>query len=365
MKILFCITGLGYGGAEKNLRMVANHMRSLGHEIIICTVKNEPPAQQLDEGIRIVPMPQYGKKGLKRFQQLSFLKKLMAKERPDVSVSFLAFPNFFSIVAGKLTGTPTIVSERSDPYQVSGAVMKFMYSMYKSASGAVFQTENARDYFAPAVRKKSRVIANPVEIKDETLFTDYENAEKSIAYSARFDLQQKRQDVMLEAFKTVVEKHPEYVLKFFGDGPDEEKMKAYAEELGIADNVKFCGRSSNVLSDISVSELFVLSSDYEGIPNALLEAMSIGLPCVSTDCSPGGARMLIESGENGIIVPTRDPAALSDALCKMIENRDMAISCGKKAIEVRERFSKPRILSMWEEYITETALAAKKKGESK
>jgi glycosyltransferase involved in cell wall biosynthesis len=160
---------------------------------------------------------------------------------------------------------------------------------------------------------------------------------------------------MLEAFKQVVEKHPEYTLKFFGDGPDEEKMKSYAEELGISQNVCFCGRSDNILEDISHSEIFVLSSDYEGIPNSLLEAMSLGLPCVSTDCSPGGARMLIKDGENGLLVPRGDEDALASAILRMIEDRDFAVSCGKRAAEVRERFALPVILSAWEKYIESCA----------
>jgi len=257
MKILFCISCLSYGGAEKNLRIVANHMAQKGNEVVICTLGNEPPAQQLVDSIRLVQMPEFNKKGVKRLQQLSFLRKLMKTEKPDVAVSFLMFPNFLTIIAGKTCGVPVIVSERGDPYQTSSRLMKWMYSQYRRASGAVFQTEMAKQYFHKSLQEKSTVIANPVVLKDDSIYTDYEKSEKSIAYSARFELVQKRQDIMLDAFKLVLEKHPEYKLKFFGDGPDEDRMKNYARELGISDNVLFMGRSNNVLADISVSELFV------------------------------------------------------------------------------------------------------------
>ena len=351
MKILFCISCLSYGGAEKNLRIVANHMAEKGHEVLVCSFGNQPCVQPLRDDIKIIYMPEYKSKGVKRAQQASFLRKLMKREKVDVTVSFLCFPNFISLIAGKLAHVPVIVSERGDPYQFTSKVMKAMYASYRYANGAVFQTEMAKEYFHPVLQAKSAVIANPVELKDETLFADLENAERSIAYSARFELVQKRQDVMLDAFKLVLEKHPDYLLKFFGDGPDEDKMKKYAEELGISANVIFCGRSSNVLGDISKSSMFVLSSDYEGIPNALLEAMSLGLPCVSTDCSPGGARMLIEDGVNGLIVPRSDAPALAAAICRMIEEEGLAESCGKNAIAVRERFAMSVILSKWEEYI--------------
>ena len=351
MKILFCISCLSYGGAEKNLRIVANHMAEKGHEVLVCSFGSQPCVQPLRDDIKVIYMPEYRAKGVKRAQQISFLRKLIKTEKVDGIVSFLCFPNFISIIAGKLAGVPVIVSERGDPYQFNSTVMKAMYATYRYAAGAVFQTEMAKEYFHPSLQARSAVIANPVELKDETLFADLGSAEKSIAYSARFELVQKRQDIMLEAFKTVLEKHPDYVLRFYGDGPDEEKMKKYAEELGISENVIFCGRSNNVLSDISKSSMFVLSSDYEGIPNSLLEAMSLGLPCVSTDCSPGGARMLIEDGVNGLIVPRADAPALAAAICRMIEEEGLAETCGKNATAVRERFAMSVILSGWEEYI--------------
>lgn len=351
MKILFCISCLSYGGAEKNLRIVANHMADKGHEVIVCSFGSQPCVQPLRDGIRVIYMPNYTAKGIKRAQQVSFLRKLMKRERVNLTVSFLCFPNFISIIAGKLAGVPVIVSERGDPYKFNSTVMRAMYSTYRYAAGAVFQTEMAKEYFHPALQKRSAVIANPVELKDETLFAELDRAERSIAYSARFEVVQKRQDIMLDAFKTVVERHPDYKLKFFGDGPDEDKMKKYAAELGISDSVIFCGRSNSVLEDISHSSMFVLSSDYEGIPNSLLEAMSIGLPCVATDCSPGGARMLIEDGVNGLIVPRSDASALASAICRMIEDGELAASCAKNALKVRERFAMSVILAKWEEYI--------------
>lgn len=355
MKIVFVTTSLGYGGAAKILSTVANHMAGEGHEVVVCNFNFAPTGQTLAEGVRVIDMPTYTKKGIKRLQQLNFVRKVMKQEKPDVSVSFLQFPNFYNIIAGKLTGTPTIVSERGDPYQVTAKIEKTMHKFYPRAAGAVFQTEMARDYFPESLRKKSVVIANPVVLKDDTIFADYDNAEKTIAYSARFEVVQKRQDLMLDAFRLVLEKHPEYVLKFLGDGPDEPRMKEYAKALGIEESVRFCGMSKQVLKDISSSELFVLSSDYEGIPNALLEAMSIGLPCVSTDCSPGGARMLINDGENGLLVPRGEAEALAAAICRMIEDRNFAIRCGKEATKVRERFSVDSILSAWETYIEKVA----------
>lgn len=355
MKIMFCVSCLSYGGAEKNLCIVANDMVARGHDVVICNMNTLPTVQKTDDRVKIIDMPRFTKKFVKRLQQVNYIKEICKTEQPDLVVSFLFMPNFLSVLAGKWAGVPVIISERADPNRHRSLADRIIYYFYQYADGAVFQTHGAKECFPKKLQKKSTVIPNPVIVKDDTLCANYENPEKTIAFCARFELVQKRQDVMLDAFKIVNARHPEYVLKFLGDGPDEEKMKEYARELNLQNNVEFCGVSKQVLKDISTSELFVLSSDFEGIPNSLLEAMSIGLPCISTDCSPGGARMLIEDGKNGLIVPCGDATALAEAICKMIENREAAIRCGKKAADVKARFSKQNILDAWEEFFIKIA----------
>ncbi len=355
MKIVFNVLCLSYGGAEKNLCIVANELVKRGYDITICNLNTIPTVQKTDERIKIIDVPKFNTKFVKRLQQLNYIRKVLKEEKADVCVSFLFIPNFLATLAGKLAHVPVIVSERADPNQHKDKVGRFIYYFYRFAEGAVFQTNGAKECFPLKLQKKSVVIPNPVIIKDETIFADYVSAKKKIAFSGRFEVKQKRQDIMLDAFKIVCTKYPEYILDFYGDGPDEEKIKQYAKELGIENNVRFNGVSKQVLKDISDAELFVLSSDFEGIPNVLLEAMTIGLPCISTDCSPGGARMLINNEENGLIVPCGDSIQLSDAIIRMIENREFAISCGKKAVSVKERFDMNKTIDAWENFIIKTA----------
>lgn len=115
------------------------------------------------------------------------------------------------------------------------------------------------------------------------------------------------------------------------------------------------GVSSYPLNDIKDSGIFLITSDYEGISNALLEAMAIGLPCVSTDSEPGGARMLINDKINGRIVERRNPEAIASALCDFVENPDFADSCGNKAKDVLARFDKDLIAAKWEAYLLTVA----------
>ena len=151
-----------------------------------------------------------------------------------------------------------------------------------------------------------------------------------------------------------LETHPDYTLELYGDGPDEERLRILAEDLSISDKVVFCGITNHSLHVLSKAKFFVLSSDFEGIPNALLEAMSIGLPCISTKCRPGGAELLIQDGENGLLINTNDVDALCEAMHTMTDYF-FAEALGKEAKKIKERFSEEVIASMWCNYLDQFA----------
>ena len=156
---------------------------------------------------------------------------------------------------------------------------------------------------------------------------------------------------MLQGFALFVRKHPEYYLKLYGKGEDEDNIKKLAQNLGIEDKVYLMGISNNPMKDICNSEIFIITSDYEGISNALLEAMAIGMPCISTDSPPGGARMLIQNKVNGQLIPVGDYKALEQAMCNYVEDKEFAFLCGQNAKNVIEKFHPTRILNKWEDYL--------------
>ena len=145
----------------------------------------------------------------------------------------------------------------------------------------------------------------------------------------------------------------------YGRGSDEDVIKQWVEEKGIADKVKFMGLTTTPMQDISKDGMFVISSDCEGISNSLLEAMAVGLPCVSTDHIPGGARLLITHGENGLLSPIGDFEKLAENMCKFVEDKELAKKCGENATDVLVRFVPNKIIDMWENYIIK--LVEKKK----
>ena len=162
---------------------------------------------------------------------------------------------------------------------------------------------------------------------------------------------QKRQDIAIEVICKLKKEIPDIVLNFYGSGPDEEKIKRMAEEKGVLSNVVFHGKIMDVCEKLLENDMFLLTSDYEGIPNTLIEAMMVGMPCISTDCSPGGAALLIEENKNGILVPMGDTEAIKDAIIKFSTDADFARQCGENAKNVSERFEPEKIIGQWNSYI--------------
>ena len=177
-----------------------------------------------------------------------------------------------------------------------------------------------------------------------------ERAEK-ICVIGRFDIFQKRNDVMIEAFKIFSKSFPEYKLYFYGRGGDEEKVRALVTRSGVEEKVIFPGFTTNPHKEMANSKMFVLTSDFEGIPNTLMDAMALGLPCVSTDCRPGGAKLLIENGINGFIVPKGDSAAVAEKMNLIAGNPEMADRIGNNAKGIVSKYSKEEIGNLWNEYL--------------
>ena len=145
----------------------------------------------------------------------------------------------------------------------------------------------------------------------------------------------------------LAEELSDYNLVIYGEGSLRKELEAFVESKGLTNRVFLPGAKSGIQNYIKDASLFVLSSDYEGIPNALIEAMAIGLPCVSTDCSPGGARELILNEKDGFITPCGDAVALRMAMSKILTEKKVASQIGKRAQEVRKRTDRQMIADRW------------------
>lgn len=360
-RILFITNSLGFGGAEKMLTFVANSLSERGH---VCSIFNldavggyiNEKKQNINPNV-VVYKAEKPPEGIRRHLfRIRNIYRIAKAFDADVLIAFTGFPNFYANIAGKLLHIPSIMSERGDPARTGegvGIKGKLVLKVINYSAGGVFQTEGAQSFYGKGLQKRGVVIPNPIFIKEELPIIGQNQPEKTVVSVGRLDNFQKRYDVMLDAFKLFSERHPEYTLKLFGRGSDEDLIRGWVKERGLAEKVCFMGLTTKPMQDICKEGMFLITSDFEGISNALLEAMAVGLPCVSTDHTPGGARLLITDHENGLLAPVGDPVALADAMCKFADDPYLAKKCGENAKNVLIRFAPSRIIDMWETYILE------------
>lgn len=356
--LVFISNGMGFGGAEKMIFFIANSLskRNFHCLIVNMNVYNDMDTdykQKLEDGVELLTLPPVPQGKNKHSYRISQIKKVAIRHKADIIIGFTTFPNIYAKIVSTLLHVPSIISERGDPNQNQGNTLKSKISMavVNRSKGGVFQTEGAKDCYGKALQKRGIVIPNPIFIKGEILTVPYDQREKTVVSVGRLDNLQKRYDIMIGSFRLFSAKHPEYILKLYGTGPDEKQIREWVDKAGLSDRVRFMGLTTQPMQDIASDGMFLITSDYEGISNSLLEAMAVGLPCVSTDHTPGGARLLIQDHENGLLAPMQDCEGLARAMCEFAENFKLADECGNEAKKVLIRFSPEKIIDMWEEYI--------------
>lgn len=350
-KIMFVIHALGYGGAGKMIVYLANHLSKVGYNCVIYVEEQVGKHYEVEENVSIVQETEFFKNYYTRhFQQIFQLRKRVKEINPDLIISFQTNQNALSVLATRGKNIPVIVSERGDPYQYNNIVAKLKTMVINMAEGGVFQTSKAMAYYGRKLQDRSCVIYNPCTVPLMPI-PEWNERRNEIAFVARFDIQQKRQDLMVRAFAEVAKQIPEIRLSFYGEGKEQAIIEKLANELGIAERVDFKGLTRNIPNVIRKARIFVMTSDYEGLPNALIEAMAVGLPCISTDCSPGGAAELIENGVNGIITPVGDTVALANAMITILKDNNRADYMSNEAQKIIYKLDSSKIYEQWENYI--------------
>lgn len=350
MVIVFITSTLGYGGAAKMLSFAANILSESQNSIHVIAYSCVTPVPSFNKGIHLHLMGET----LNGCGHITILRALNRKLRdinPDLIISFLTFPNFYSVLLGKYKRIPVVISERGNPFVLEGYKMKVIYKIINFASGAVFQTEGAKSFFSKRLQEKSVVIPNPVVKRNNEVEYNPECDNHEIVFLGRLENKQKRLDLLFEALGEILKKYTDAKLIVYGDGEDEQKLKVMASKYEYYDKIVFMGKTSDPEKAMARSEVFVISSDYEGIPNSLIEAMSIGMPVVATDCDPGGARLLIKDEVNGFIVPKGDSKAIAEKVIRLFSDKEKRIGFSNRAKEITNTYSESRIKKMWEDYI--------------
>ena len=276
--------------------------------------------------------------------------------KPDVVISFMDRPNILTLLATRGSGIPVIVSERTDPAgRHIGRQWEVLRRLtYPWADALVCQGHRPLNYFHSPVRDRGHIIPNPVYISPEQeslrAYLDRDANTRTIVALGSLR-KEKGFDILLEAFALMVKAHPDWSLTIFGEGPERGALEVQSRKLEIAGCVNLPGVTNDPLARLAEGDLFVLSSRVEGFPNALTEAMSVGLPVIATDV--GAVPEIICEGINGLIVPSNDIGALSAAMSRLMRDEVDRCRLGSQAPEVLNRFSLEKVRIMWEDIISQ------------
>ncbi|MBR6125938.1 glycosyltransferase [Candidatus Saccharibacteria bacterium] len=346
MKLLMVMKKLRYSGAYKMFMWVAKALADRGFEVTVFTYMQNL-VTELPPNIKWIQVDLENKGFI---SHLFAVRKVVRNVKPDCVVSFLLDANILNMLACLGTKSRSVVCERNDPFKPKYYAMKIAKPLFRLADGAVYQLPKVAQFYSN-IKAPTAVIPNPVLCDSKIQIKPFAEREKAIVTLGRIDIFQKRHDILVRAFAKFSKMHPDYKLMIYGDGPDEKKINDLIANLNIVDNAILGGVAKNPQEVIKNASFFVMTSDFEGIPNALIEAMSIGLPCISTDCRPGGAALLIDNMKNGILVPPHNVDDLAKQMSYLVEHPTEADAMGTDAKKIVNKFAEDKIAQMWCDYL--------------
>lgn len=353
MRITLFISSLYGGGAERVTCNLANYLVQHGYVVEILTMAETTESYELDSQVSVASLlPIMGRKNklwntLVRFPRLW---RYMRAHQRDVYVVMLPVTTIMLLLFKKLTKAKVVAAERVDPAVYPLWMGQSLKILAKRADAFVFQTEDAKAWYGDSVRNiKTAVIPNA--INPTFIRPLYQGKKrKAIAGAGRLN-DQKNFSLLIRAFAKIATDFPDYNLVIYGEGDKRGELEKQANELGLKERVFLPGNIQNIAEEMEQNSAFVLSSDYEGMPNALMEAMALGIPCISTDCPCGGPRFLIRNGENGVLVPVGDEEKMAESMRRILEDSKLRESIAAKAIEIQEQLAPEKIYGKWEEFL--------------
>jgi len=350
-KIVVITRNMVGDGAERVIAQLSNYFVAQGKVCKIITLNDDEVFYALDKRVAVLPVGEKsGNRVLDKLMRYKAVRRMVLQEQPDLVLSLPEEIGIYVLPALLGTGIPVYVSERNNPWVMPDVKVTRMLRklMYPFAKGIIFQTEMAKSFFPESIQRKGVVLSNPVDAG--RIPEQYRGQREKVVVAAGRLSPQKNVPLLLKAFAGFSRNHPEYILRIFGEGELREELAQLAASLNIADKVEMPGRSTSLLEKMNSAAMFVLSSDYEGMPNVLLEALCMGMPAVSTDCPSGGPKELIEDGVNGLLVPVGDEKALQEAMEKLADE-DYAKQLADNALKIKEKLTSKDVFVSWYRYL--------------
>lgn len=355
-KIVFYTASLAKGGAQRVIVNLAESLVKKGYPVtIVTTMKGEQEYVISDKINRVysdITEEETTSNRIKNFvARFLKLRRIWRQEDAGVIVAFIGKNNFMALLTAFGLRIPVITSVRGEPREeYYSSILRFLSKTLMGLSkGLILQTPDAKAYFPKWIQRKSIILDNPL---NPEFIDEYYTGErkKEIVTVGRLD-SNKNQKLIIDAFCQIADEFPDYNLILYGDGEDREYLTEYAGKTKYAGQIFLPGPIRNVKKRIQQSKIFVLSSNTEGMPNCLLEAMALGIPSISTDCPCGGPRMLMEGKENGILVPVGEVEPMANAMVKLLTDEKLWKKYSQNAYKLTEDLHPDKVNQKWEEYL--------------
>lgn len=350
MKIDFLINQMGPGGAERVVSLLANYLDDQGNDIRIITFQG-PDSYVLNDTvtrIRLHRHPLFRSVVFNGFfGMLKFYRD--PANRPDIMSSHIDLLGYMTIPIAKLFNIKIIVSEHNNHLLNNSLAKKIMRTyLYPLANAVTILTNFDASYFK---NKNSNVVVMPnpctLSIKVDSKTREV-NSKEIIAIGGLNRYHIKGFDNLIAIAAELFKKHPDWRLKIVGEGQTGmEFLTNKAIKLGISEKIEFTGFRKDIAQLLSMAEIFILCSRAEGMPMALLEAMSQGVPCISYDC-PSGPSDIITHRSNGLLIPDQDKMEMIAGLSELITNEELRTKFRLNAPLALEQFSLKSVGNKWE-----------------
>lgn len=356
------------GGAERVMAQLCNHLARKGHEVTLVTLSptSETSFYEVSSTVRRQPLGRVTEgTGLARIVRvlawIAALRRALTALRPDVVISFVDLTNVMALLATTGLKLPVIVSERIDPaayaHRLSRLDRNLRRLIYPRASRIVVQTKRAARFFDRFPPDKIVTIPNPVPQSNLTAQPDRASADGRfrIIGVGRLD-HQKGFDILIDSFAILAAQFPDWDVVIFGQGPDRAALLNQVEAHGLDERIKLMGVSKDVASESARSHLMAFPSRYEGFPNALSEAMAVGLPAIAFN-RVSGVEDLVINHETGLLVDwdqsklASPTSPFADGLRKLMTEAELRTRLGAGGKIRIQQYSPEIIFRQWEELI--------------
>jgi glycosyltransferase involved in cell wall biosynthesis len=355
-RIALFISSLQKGGSERVMVNLAEYFHQNNFEVILVTQYKKEVEYDINPRIRrVYSEPDESLLTDSRIHNFitryKTLREVWSAYKPDIILSFLGKNNLMAIATSAFLPSKTVVSVRGEPtMEYDSGLMRFLAKfMFRFADGVILQTKQSMNFFPKAVRKKSVIMSNP--LNPAFLNKRYTGTREDVIVTVgRLD-ENKNQAMLIHAFSRIAAEFPKLKLVIYGDGDCKEKLEELAQSKNLSDRISLPGSISDVPEHIRNARIFALTSNTEGMPNTIIEAMALGLPVVSTDCPCGGPAELIEDGINGLLVPVGDAYALADAFRKILEDSALESKLQENASKITQKLAPDKVNKEWRDYL--------------